>query len=97
MRRRVQCVPPKPMVISVDNNGGQGAWLRLFIEVSPPLHHSDWLLPASSSAHLPVCKPDLPPAECPLSPGDPALCQEGAQRCGPVEHTCCANARRQAC
>ncbi|CAK0787061.1 hypothetical protein CVIRNUC_010277 [Coccomyxa viridis] len=30
--RRVQCVPPKPMVISVDNNGGQGAWLRLFIE-----------------------------------------------------------------
>ena len=39
VRRRVQCVPPKPMVISVDNNGGQGAWLRLFIEVSSPLHH----------------------------------------------------------
>ena len=36
-RRRVQCVPPKPMVISVDNNGGQGAWLRLFIEVSFPI------------------------------------------------------------
>ncbi len=31
--RRVECVPPKPMVIYVDNNGGQGAWLRLFIEV----------------------------------------------------------------
>ena len=31
--RRVECVPPKPMVIYVDNNGGQGKWLRLFIEV----------------------------------------------------------------
>ncbi|CAL5229279.1 g12572 [Coccomyxa viridis] len=30
--RRVECVPPKPMVISVDSNGGQGAWLRLFVE-----------------------------------------------------------------
>ena len=58
-------MPPKPMVISVDNNGGQGAWLRLFIEVSFPLHHSDWLLPASSSAHRPVCRPELAPANPP--------------------------------
>lgn len=28
-------MPPKPMVIYVDNNGGQGNWLRLFIEVLP--------------------------------------------------------------
>ena len=55
-------MPPKPMVISVDNNGGQGAWLRLFIEVSAPLHHSDWLLPAGSPAHRSACKEvDLAP------------------------------------
>jgi hypothetical protein len=39
MYRRVQCVPPKPMVIYVDNNGGQGSWLRLFIEVTYFLGH----------------------------------------------------------
>lgn len=33
MYRRVECVPPKPMDIYVDNNGGQGNWLRLFVEV----------------------------------------------------------------
>ena len=35
MYRRVQCVPPKPMVIFVQNNGGPGSWLRLFVEVPP--------------------------------------------------------------
>ena len=33
MYRRVECVPPKPMDIYVDANGGQGNWLRLFVEV----------------------------------------------------------------
>lgn len=29
--RRVECVPPAPMVVFVDNNNGPGGWLRLFI------------------------------------------------------------------
>lgn len=29
--RRVECVPPAPMVVFVDNNNGPGSWLRLFI------------------------------------------------------------------
>jgi expansin (peptidoglycan-binding protein) len=37
--RRVQCVPPKPMVIFVDTNGGQGSWLRMFVEVRTGLSH----------------------------------------------------------
>lgn len=36
MYRRVECVPPKPMDIYVDNNGGPGNWLRLFVEVRAP-------------------------------------------------------------
>ncbi len=31
--RRVECVPPVPMVVYVDNNNGPGSWLRLYIEV----------------------------------------------------------------
>lgn len=45
--RRVECVPPKPMVISVDNNAGPGKWLRLFIEVSLALLLSKAALPVA--------------------------------------------------
>lgn len=49
LRRRVECVPPKPMVISVDNNAGPGKWLRLFIEVSLALLLSKAALPVMRS------------------------------------------------
>ena len=32
--RRVQCVPPSNLFVSVDNNLGDGAWIRLQITVS---------------------------------------------------------------
>ena len=86
MRRRVQCVPPKPMVISVDNNGGQGAWLRLFIEVSFPLHHT--LAAACELLCTPACLQNRPgAAECPSLPGIPALCHLRTQQCEPAECT----------
>ncbi len=31
--RRVNCVPPKDISVSIDNNRGQGGWLRLQITV----------------------------------------------------------------
>ncbi|KAK9835375.1 hypothetical protein WJX81_005549 [Elliptochloris bilobata] len=30
--RRVECVPPQKIIVSVDNNNGAGGWLRLFVE-----------------------------------------------------------------
>ena len=33
--RRVECVPPQKIVISVDNSVGPGGWLRLFVEARP--------------------------------------------------------------
>jgi len=33
--RRVECVPPQKIVISVDNSAGPGGWLRLFVEARP--------------------------------------------------------------
>ena len=33
--RRVECVPPQRIVVSVDNNNGAGGWLRLFVEARP--------------------------------------------------------------
>lgn len=35
--RRVECVPPQKIIVSVDNNHGTGGWLRLFVEVCPAL------------------------------------------------------------
>ena len=35
--RRVECVPPQKIIVSVDNNRGTGGWLRLFVEVCPAL------------------------------------------------------------
>ena len=37
--RRVECVPPQKIVVSVDNNHGAGGWLRLFVEVCPASVH----------------------------------------------------------
>lgn len=31
--RRVDCTPPLPVSISIDNNVGVGGWLRLVVEV----------------------------------------------------------------
>ena len=31
--RRVECTPPLPVSISIDNNIGVGGWLRLVVEV----------------------------------------------------------------
>ena len=53
--RRVECVPPKPMVISVDNNAGPGKWLRLFIEVSLALLLSKAALPLMHVCASRVC------------------------------------------
>ena len=34
--RRVNCVPPKDIGVSIDNNRGEGGWLRLQITVTSP-------------------------------------------------------------
>lgn len=33
--RRVDCTPPNPVTIEIDNNVGVGGWLRLVVEVTP--------------------------------------------------------------
>lgn len=36
--RRVDCTPPLPVSVAIDNNAGVGGWLRLVVEVSLSIH-----------------------------------------------------------